>query len=156
MSEEVDWSEVRSLLETLYQQTDRLEALFPGRKFTLDGHLVGSIGEVLGAYMFDIELLRGSNKGHDAQTKNGEFVEIKLTQGNKIAIRHPPYYLLVFQRNKGATVRVVFNGPGELAWENAGKKQSNGQRPISLKKLSKLNESVAATNRLKQKHEAPI
>jgi len=49
---EVDWAEVRALLDSLYGSAERLEALFPGRKFTLDGHLVGSIGEVIAAYMF--------------------------------------------------------------------------------------------------------
>jgi hypothetical protein len=156
MSEEVDWREVRALLETLYQQTDRLEALFPGRKFTLDGHLVGSIGEVLGAYMFDLELHRGSNKVHDAQTRSGGNVEIKLTQGDTIAIRHPPEHLLVFQRKKESKLSVVFNGPGKLAWDNAGKMQSNGQRPISLQKLHKLNQSLDPDTRLKQSREAPI
>ena len=40
-----EWSEVGSLLGDLYRIVDRLEGLFPGRKFTPDGHLVGSIGE---------------------------------------------------------------------------------------------------------------
>jgi hypothetical protein len=33
----------------IYQATAELEALYPGRKFTPDGHLVGSIGEVIAA-----------------------------------------------------------------------------------------------------------
>ena len=36
-----------------------LEGDFPGRQFTLDGHLVGSIGEVMAAYYYGIELYRG-------------------------------------------------------------------------------------------------
>ncbi len=38
------WSEVPALLGNLYSIVARLEALFPGRKFTPDRHLVGSIG----------------------------------------------------------------------------------------------------------------
>jgi hypothetical protein len=33
----------------IYKATTELEALYPGRKFTPDGHLVGSIGEVVAA-----------------------------------------------------------------------------------------------------------
>ena len=33
-----------------------LETDFPGRHFTLDGHLVGSIGEVAAAYYYGIKL----------------------------------------------------------------------------------------------------
>ncbi len=53
--EPVDWEEVKGLLDQLYAASGRLEALFPGRKFTLDGHLVGSVGEVIAAYMFDLD-----------------------------------------------------------------------------------------------------
>ena len=41
--------EIPSLVQDLYSIVDRLEELFPGRRFTPDGHLVGSIGEVLAA-----------------------------------------------------------------------------------------------------------
>ncbi len=41
--------EIPSLVQELYSIVDRLEELFPGRRFTPDGHLVGSIGEVLAA-----------------------------------------------------------------------------------------------------------
>ena len=33
----------------IYRAVEELEALYPGRKFTPDGHLVGSIGEVVAA-----------------------------------------------------------------------------------------------------------
>ena len=46
------WTEVGELLASLYRIVERLEVLFPGRKFTPDGHLVGSIGEVIAARMF--------------------------------------------------------------------------------------------------------
>jgi hypothetical protein len=156
MSEDVDWNEVLALLEAMYSASDRLEVLFPGRKFTLDGHLVGSIGEVIAAYMFDLNLLRGSNKGHDAKAKDGRNIEIKLTQGNSVSIRHEPDHLIVLQRRKGTRVSVVFNGPGALAWEHAGKKQDNGQRPISLAKLRELDRSVSSAGRLTQIREAPV
>jgi hypothetical protein len=44
----------------------RLESRFPDRKFTLDGHLVGSIGEVWAAHLFDLLLLPPSEATHDA------------------------------------------------------------------------------------------
>jgi hypothetical protein len=156
MSSDIDWNEVRILLDTLYTATDRLESLFPGRKFTLDGHLVGSIGEVIAAYMFDLNLLRGSNKGHDATTKDGRNIEVKLTQGNGVAIRHEPDHLIVLQREKNQSVKVVFNGPGQIAWEKAGKMQSNGQRPISIKALQALDRTILNVDRLQLCREPPI
>jgi RNase P/RNase MRP subunit p29 len=156
MSEPVDWNQVLALLDTLYSASDRLELLFPSRKFTLDGHLVGSIGEVIAAYMFDLNLLRGSNKGHDAISKDGRNIEVKLTQGKSVSIRHEPDHLIVLQRRRGARVSVIFNGPGALAWAQAGKMQNNGQRPISLVKLRQINEGIEFAARLAQIQEAPL
>src|SRR6056297_3707696 len=81
VSSPVDWQEVARYLDELYEAAEGLEKLFPGRKFTLDGHLVGSVGEVVAAYIFDLELNPASTQGHDAMTRNGKNVEIKLTQG---------------------------------------------------------------------------
>ena len=48
------WQQVASYLDDLYTASEGLGRLFPGRKFTLDGHLVGSVGEVIAAYMFEL------------------------------------------------------------------------------------------------------
>lgn len=153
---EVDWAEVSAELEKLYDASARLEAMFPGRKFTLDGHLVGSIGEVVAAYMFDLDLNPASTQGHDAVARDGRRVEIKLTQGSAVAIRHEPDHLIVLHRPKGGPVRVVFNGPGLCAWGGAGTMQSNGQRPIRISRLSALNASFADSLRLPEVRRAPV
>jgi hypothetical protein len=156
VSEAVDWREVRDLLDALYSSTDRLEALFPGRKFTLDGHLVGSIGEVVAAYMFGLALLPGSSKGHDAAAPDGRRVEVKFTQGGSVAIRHEPDHLIVLQRRKGASVQIVFNGPGALAWSACGALQKNGQRPVSISRLKQLDTGVPPERRLPVLRPAPV
>jgi hypothetical protein len=40
---------VPALVSRLYEIVDELEEIFPGRHFTPDGHLVGSLGESLAA-----------------------------------------------------------------------------------------------------------
>lgn len=88
MIQPVDWNEVTALLDDLYTASSRLEVMFPGRKFTLDGHLVGSVGEVIAANMFDLELATASSLGDDALARDGRQVEIKSRQGKSVAIRH--------------------------------------------------------------------
>lgn len=156
MSEEVDWAKVEQYLEDLYAASEGLEALFPGRKFTLDGHLVGSMGEVIAAYVFDLDLNPSSTLGHDARAADGRAVEIKFTQGSGVAIRHEPEHLIVLHRPKGGPTRVVFNGPGVIAWIAAGKMQKNGQRPISLTKLSRLWDTVQESDQLPEVRTAPV
>lgn len=153
---DVDWREVTALLEDLYIASARLEALFPGRKFTLDGHLVGSVGEVVAAYMFDLDLNPASTLGHDARAPDGRNVEIKLTQGTTVAFRHEPEHALILHRPKGGPVRVVYNGPGELIWAAAGAMQKNGQRPITISKLSRIGAQVSDQDRLPVVRSAPV
>ena len=156
MSEDVDWTQVAALLDDLYTAADGLERLFPGRKFTLDGHLVGSIGEVTAAYMFDLDLNPASTLKHDARARDGRNVEIKLTQGRGVAIRHEPDHLIVLHRPMGGPIRVVFNGPGAIPWAASGKMQKNGQRPISLSRLRLLANDVPEHDRLPMLREPPV
>ena len=48
---------IPSLIKQLFMLTNELGLLFPGRPFTPDGHLVGSIGEVLASHHYDLHLL---------------------------------------------------------------------------------------------------
>lgn len=151
-TEELDieeWSEVGSLLGALYRIVNRLEALFPGRKFTPDGHLVGSIGEALAAHMFGLRLLPASAPGHDAITADERTnVQIKLTQGQSVSIRSEPQHLIVLRLSSNLGVDVVYNGLGASVWPETGKLQSNGTRTISVSKLKEIDSAVPDSNRL--------
>ena len=75
-----DGTSIKKILETIRQLNkivDELEASFPGRKFTPDGHMVGSIGEVLAAYYYGIILSPASTSVHDGISLNGTKVQIK-------------------------------------------------------------------------------
>ena len=143
---------IPSLITQIYEIVAELEDLWPNRRFTPDGHLVGSIGEVLAAHHYGLELLPSSSKVHDAVSKDGRKtkVQIKATQRNSVALRSKPEHLLVLLILKGGTIKEMYNGPGELVWENAGKMQTNGQRAITLSRLSKLFELVPERDRLKR------
>jgi hypothetical protein len=82
-------------IKELYRITNELETEYPGRKFTIDGHLVGSIGEVIVAENYGLELLPNSTETHDAKTKDGKLVQIKATQINRIAIDFAEIYEII-------------------------------------------------------------
>ena len=143
------WTEVSGLLASLYRIVDRLELLFPGRKFTPDGHLVGSIGEVIAARMFGLELLTASAPGHDAVTDDGRRVQIKFTQGTGgVALRAEPDHLLVLCLDRDRSLEVAYNGKGRLPWSKSGKMQKNGQCQISLTRLRAIDRDVPQQDRL--------
>ncbi len=134
----------------LYKVTNRLEELYPGRHFTLDGHLVGSIGEVYAADRYGIELFPASSKAHDGTAPDGRLVQIKATQRTSVGINEKPDFLIVLSINEKGELDEVYNGPGEPVWslfENK-KRPKNGQYQISLAKLRKLNEEVSNEDRI--------
>ena len=80
----------------IYRAVDELEAAYPGRKFTPDGHLVGSIGEVVAAEVLGLTLYPGSHPIHDAYDENGD-VQIKMTACDGIAMYGPCKRLVVLR-----------------------------------------------------------
>lgn len=137
-------------IKQLYKITNELESEYPGRKFTPDGHLVGSIGEVIVAENYGLELLPNSTEKHDAKAKDGRMVQIKATQINRISISSEPDFLIVIQLLTDGSWNEIYNGPGKPVWDNAGKMQKNGQRPISLHKLRRLMEIVKDSDKIKR------
>lgn len=135
-------------IRELYAITTDLESLYPGRKFTIDGHLVGSIGEVLVAERYGLTLLPNSTQTHDAEAEDGRLVQIKATQTKRIAISSEPDFLIAIQIQENGTWMEIYNGPGGPVWENAGKLQKNGQRPISVAKLKSLMKTVLDSHRI--------
>ena len=129
-------------IKELYKITSELEQTYPGRKFTVDGHLVGSIGEVIVAEHYGLSLLPNSTRTHDAISAEGKMVQIKATQVKGISISSEPDYVIVIRILSDGSWEEIYNGPGKPVWDNAGKIQKNGQRPISLSKLQKLMGSI--------------
>lgn len=136
-------AQIPELLQRLYEIVGTLESLFPKRKFTPDGHLVGSLGEVIAAHDYGLALLPASTETHDA-LKGNIRIKIKATQGRSIALRGDiaPDHLLVLRLLNNGTTEEIYNGPGAPAWQAAGRLQKNGQRPISLKNLKVLMSTV--------------
>jgi len=131
------------LLRTIYSAVDELQAMFPGRHFTPDGHMVGSLGEALAAYHYGIELSGASAPCHDGSCE-GRQIQIKTTQGSRIAISTEPEYLLVLRLKRDGEFDEIYNGPGKLVWDLISTKPrpKNGQYQISIVKLQSLMDGV--------------
>jgi hypothetical protein len=124
----------------IYEATAALQALYPGRMFTPDGHLVGSIGEVIAAEALGLTLYPMSQPGHDAHDANGD-VQIKRTAGKSVAMYGTCDRLVVPRILSSREAEMVYDGPGEPAWEHAGKIGKNGQRVVSWTRLRAIAES---------------
>lgn len=130
---------VIQIVAQLRELVGQLGELYPGRRFTLDGHLVGSIGEVLAAEQYGLVLLPASHKTHDAEAPDGRMVQIKLTQRSGVGLSSCPEHLLVHKLHSDGRHEEIYNGPGEPVWEwCAPRVQKNGQAMISLTRLRNL------------------
>ena len=138
---------IQLLVPELFRITAELEAAAPGRHFTPDGHLVGSIGEVIAAARYGLTLTTASTKGIDAHDSDGCSVEIKATTGVRgVALRGMEPMaerLIVLQINSAGDATEIYNGASAPAWSAAGPMQSNGQRSISLSRLRELQNLAA-------------
>ncbi|MFI0472204.1 DUF6998 domain-containing protein [Halomonas sp. HMF6819] len=146
----LDHDKFRALVTELYSTVKELEVMFPGRHFTPDGHMVGSLGECLVADAYNLELKTASNKGYDAVTETGLKVEIKATQSNTVAFRSQPQHTIIIKILRDGTFEEIYNGPGAFVWEQFKGKRlpSNGQFQVSLNKLRQLNQTVAQADRV--------
>jgi len=141
-------AKVIQLVNQVYENTAELTRITE-RPFTPDGHMVGSAGEVLAAFVYDLELLPQSTERHDAR-KGDLLVQVKATGGDRVALSSTaPEHLLVLKIEDGKPTE-IYNGPGALAWKNAGKLQKNGQSQISVALLKKLMGQVSHEQQLEQ------
>lgn len=138
------------LIGQLFQTVAALNRIYPERPFTPDGHLVGSIGEVVAADTYGLILEKCSNEGFDARADDNRTVEIKLTSGKCVAVSSDsktPDLLIVLSLHRKRGFEEIYNGmfPVEL-WSS---KKASKRRTVSLrlKELTKLNPKL-----LKQKH----
>jgi hypothetical protein len=136
-----DRVELPKSVAKIYEAVAELSAEYPGRPFTPDGHLIGSIGEVVASVKSLQEkhsassFMTPSNKHHDARCTLRGDVEVKITAGKNISMRGPCNHLIVLKVVSPQYAEIVFDGSGIGLWEDAGKTASNGQRRVSLVSL---------------------
>ena len=139
---------VKEKVQELINIVSELESDFPGRHFTLDGHLLGSIGEVMAHYHYGIELYTASEKTHDGEV-DGKKVQIKITQQENILISHKPEHLIALYLNKNGEIYEIYNGPGALPWKSVEKTDSHNYKHLRINKLMELDKIVDDKDRIK-------
>lgn len=124
-------------------------------RFTLDGNLVGDMGEALAVKLFGIQLVETrSHPGIDGYTVNRNTVQVKATGTSRGAAFRPlethADYLLVFDLDfTNRRGRTLFNGPERYVRKYLPENFS-GQRSVSLTNLLKANDEVQAQERLQR------
>jgi len=117
---------------------------FPHRKFTMDGRLVGDLGEVIADLHYDIVLDETSRAVHDAKTSEGRDVQIKATFKDHLTFGKIPQLYLGLRLHPNGHHEEIYNGPGKLIAEHFKHRANIGEKLISLsvKQLKSLSTTV--------------
>lgn len=137
----------------LLRIVDQLREAHGNRKhFTLDGRLVGDIGEVLAEREYDLTLYEKLERHHDATFGDGKRVQIKATMKDSLTFPggHVPDFYLGIKIMPDGTIQEIFNGPGNVASravENRKTPKTN-LHSIPLNTLRALQAAVSPSERV--------
>lgn len=73
----------QSQVKNIYKAVSELEAMFPGRSFTPDGHMVGSLGECLVADAYNLKLMPPEKTGLKLRVSFFEVCVCEVTCSDK-------------------------------------------------------------------------
>ncbi|HCI13576.1 MAG TPA: hypothetical protein DFK12_06355 [Gallionellaceae bacterium] len=133
-----------------------LKSQFPTKAFTIDGRLVGDLGEIITSLEYDLTLYDVQAATHDGETSDGRKVQVKATFKDKLTITAIPELYLGFQLSKDGTYREIFNGPGFVIAEQFSHRKGIGEKQLSfpiatLEQLSKTVDSMQRVQKRKLK-----
>ena len=145
-------SEISNLIKELYKIVDKLQQLNPQKRFTPDGILVGSLGEVYAENYYGLESLKFGTKSYDC--KKGDLqIQVKTTQGNSVGISEAYEHLIVLKLEIYGTFKEIYNGEGQRVWDVVKSRDQEtpkkGLYTIYLYKLKKLKNEVLENEKLK-------
>lgn len=137
-------------LALIFQGIERLKGAFPHRAFTIDGRLVGDLGEVIAALEYDVVLNEVSQPDHDAVTSEGRRVQIKATFKDQLTFKTVPDYYLGFKLFPDGRHEEIYNGPGNVIYERYASRKGIGSALLSfpVTELRRLSARVDAAARV--------
>lgn len=150
-------SHIASAIQKISEAIADLQQVYPERKFTMDGRLVGDFGEILAKLMYDIELDNVQRAQHDAVHRSDppREVQIKATFASMIAFRNIPHYCIALKIYADGSCEEIYNGPGRLIEQKLRHRTGFGNRQLglSLSALRELSQAVAPEDRIPRRPE---
>lgn len=143
---------VKRAVRELSSVVRRLNKAYPHKAFTLDGRLVGDLGEILVAEAYDIKLFDKLEHHHDC-TSGRRLVQIKSTMKNSLTFPgdHVPDYFIGIKIHADGSFDAIYNGPGQIIANRLRDRKipKNNLHSISIKILAELNGTVPNRRRIK-------
>lgn len=148
--------EIRQLLAITQKLREKYIHL--NKNFSLDGKLVGDIGEVLAAEKYGLELFEENTPIHDAkELATGRMVQVKSTFNSNCYFPYGeeriPEYFLAIQIDENGDLTELYNGPGRFIYENYILRKNlkpyrNSYYTLAKGELGKLNSEIRESERI--------
>jgi hypothetical protein len=137
-------------LKHIFRGIRALRNAYSRKKFTIDGRLVGDIGEVVAATYYDISLYDVQKPGHDGHTSDGKKVQVKATFKESLTFSSVPDYYLGIKLFENGKYEEIFNGPGKVIFDHYKHRAGIGTKLLSfpIKELKVLSQGVAAKKKI--------
>lgn len=150
MKSSLKLEKLKDEIKTLHESVKRLNSLFPKKKFTLDGRLVGDLGEMVAEIIYDIEVYDKIVHYYDAECNDGRRIQIKTTFKQHLTFNHNPDYFLGLKFFPNGDFEEVYNGPSNNIYEYYKHRKGIGTNllsfPVSI--LKNLSESIPKEERI--------
>ena len=148
-----DHETINAALVKIFEGINQLRTALPIKEFTIDGRLVGDIGEALVQRDYDVQLYDKLVEGYDGETPDGRLVQIKATFKDSLTFTKTPDYYIGIKINEDGTYKEIFNGPGKVIEERYKHRKGFGKILLSFpnKVLEELSASVPNGQRIRKR-----
>lgn len=145
---------IKEALALIFQGIARLRESFGNRDFTIDGRLVGDMGEVLAALDYDITLDPTSKPDHDGRTSDGRRVQVKATFQNQLTFKTNSDYYLGLKLFADGHYEEIFNGPAKVIYARYKHRKAIGVQLLRFPnpELKRLSLSVPKDQRIPKRN----
>lgn len=148
---------LKTEIKNLHNSVSSLKLHFPIKKngFTLDGRLVGDMGEVIAEELFQIKLYEKLEKYYDAETTYEPKlkVQIKATFKESLTYNHEPDYYIGIKLSEDGNFKVIYNGPGKYIYDAFKHRKDIGKKLLLFpnNRLEELSLKINDTERILMK-----
>ncbi|MET2947698.1 hypothetical protein ABXV18_06285 [Vibrio owensii] len=140
-------------LKEIFSGIARLREAQPKKEFTIDGRLVGDIGETIVERDYELFLYTGLEKDYDGETPSGRKVQIKATFKDSLTFKKISDYYLGIKIFNDGSYEEIFNGPGSYIVEEYSHRKDFGEKLLSFpnKRLTELSSKVLESERVRKR-----
>lgn len=144
---------IKDALDKIFSGINQLKKAFPMKDFTIDGRLVGDIGEAIVQRDYDIELYKGQEADYDGETPCGRKAQIKPTFKDRLTFKKTPDYYIGIKIFENGKYEEIFNGPGDVIKKKYQHRKGLGEKLLSFsnKHLQALSKDISKREKIKKR-----